>query len=458
MKNYSTILFSVCLLFVGCKFFETTTPNAQVLTAKVFSNAQTANAALGSIIGKLNDDPYISSYHLALFTGLCSDELSTVTIPVLDEMYINKINPQTNIYINGYWKNMYNLIYAANNAYEQCSVSKGLSVPIKKELMAEALFIRAYIYFYLVNLYGPVPLALTTNPEVNRKLFRSPIDTVYKSIISDLNFARTELNEYYVGVDGLTSTEDRFRPNSNTAIALLARVYLYRGKFEDAEMMASLIINNPDYSLASIDSVFLKGNRETIWQLNSNEHNDYNINTWEGNKFILTASPLLTGQQTISSTLLGGFDTRDLRRRNWIGVFSTFYYPFKYKVQKGSRDQKEASVVFRLAEQYLIRAEARAQLGKLSEGLTDLNVIRVRAGIAPLSGLNREQLLTAILKERQKELFVEQGHRWLDLKRTGQVGPVCMRKSPSWNPFMERWPIPPSDILNNGNLVQNEGY
>jgi len=452
MKKYI-----ILLLFIGCKPIKVDPPNNQILTENVFKNEGTANAAMGGIYGKLNDGLYTASYYLALSSGLCSDELTSKLIPELNEMYLNMINPWTNKYINGYWKGMYNLIYAVNNIIEKCSGSDELNEQVKQRLIAEASFVRAYVYFYLVNLYGPVPLVLTTDQNTNKDMSRSAVDKVYDQILKDLLVARAELSERYVGVDGVSPVEERFRPNSFTATALLSRVYLYLGRYSEAEVFAGSIINNEAYALASVDSVFLKGCKETIWLLNS-DNSDNDITTLEGNKFILTSSPLLTGKQTITQSLLAVFEDSDLRKKKWINTFSGFYFPFKYKISRGVDDRKEASVVFRLAEQYLIRAEARAQSGKLLDGMKDLNAIRNRAGLQPLAGLSKEQLLAAIALERQRELFTEQGHRWLDLKRTGQVGAVCLLKSAEWKSFRELWPIPQQDIQNDHNLVQNDGY
>ncbi len=119
-------------------------------------------------------------------------------------------------------------------------------------------------------------------------------------------------------------------------------------------------------------------------------------------------------------------------------------------------------MVLRLAEQYLIRAEARAETGDLTGALDDLNVIRSRAGLANSTASTQEEILAAILHERQTELFTEWGHRWLDLKRTGNVDDVmptvAAEKGGSWETTDQFYPVPLSEIDRNPNLTQTPGY
>ena len=122
----------------------------------------------------------------------------------------------------------------------------------------------------------------------------------------------------------------------------------------------------------------------------------------------------------------------------------------------------EYYMVFRLAEQYLIRAEARVQLGQTSLGITDLNALRNRAGLESIStGLSKEQAVIAVAKERQTELFTEWGHRWFDLKRTGKASGVLSAmpiKQPWKGDYQLLYPIPADEIVRDHFLVQNPNY
>lgn len=124
----------------------------------------------------------------------------------------------------------------------------------------------------------------------------------------------------------------------------------------------------------------------------------------------------------------------------------------------------EYLMLFRLGEQYLIRAEARAHQGNVGEAQNDLNAIRNRAGLPNTTASDTSSLYVAILRERQVELFSELGQRWLDLKRTGKVDEVMQVVTPlkangaNWQSYQQWYPVPYSDIQKNTNLRQNDGY
>jgi hypothetical protein len=153
----------------------------------------------------------------------------------------------------------------------------------------------------------------------------------------------------------------------------------------------------------------------------------------------------------------------DLRRTKWVGEVSdgtqTWYFPFKYKQQFNTGTSLEYSKVFRLAEQYLIRAEARAMTGNISGAQQDLNSVRNRAGLESTTASTSEQLRDAIISERRFELFTEFGHRWFDLRRTGTAEEVLAPIKSGWRNTDLLLPIPESELLANPNLnPQNPGY
>ena len=115
---------------------------------------------------------------------------------------------------------------------------------------------------------------------------------------------------------------------------------------------------------------------------------------------------------------------------------------------------------FRLAEQYLIRAEARAHLNDIEGALADINAIRSRAKVAPVEANTTAEVLMLVEEERRKELFVEgQGHRWFDLKRTSRADAVYSKLDyKKWESHKILLPIPETQILNNAALTQNPGY
>jgi hypothetical protein len=139
------------------------------------------------------------------------------------------------------------------------------------------------------------------------------------------------------------------------------------------------------------------------------------------------------------------------------------FFPNKYKYKTAPGSTIEYSMILRLAEQYLIRAEARVQQNKLSDAIADLNTIRSRAGLGSIDvNSTKDQILTAILHERQVELFTE-AQRWFDLKRFGLIDSVMTVVTPQkggskWDTNQQYYPIPLTDIQNDNNIVQNQGY
>jgi hypothetical protein len=320
---------------------------------------------------------------------------------------------------------------------------------------------------------GDSPLTTTTNPVINSALPRSPVPLVYQQIVADLKEAQQLLNENYQNKDlqNYTGTPERIRPTKWAATALLARTYLYLAEYANAEMEASKIISNKtQFSLLpALNSVFLKNSAEAIWQLQPVQAGQ---NTPDALVFRLpitgpnaNANPVYLNPQ-----ILNAFEQGDLRRYggNWVDSVivsgTTYFYPTKYKATTTSGAATEYLMAFRLAEQFLIRAEARAQQNNIGGAQEDLNTIRTRAGLPNTKANDKTSLLTAVLNERQVEFFTEWGHRWLDLKRSGNVDAVMNVVTPlkangtQWQSYQQLYPVDYNDILKNSNLKQNNGY
>lgn len=458
-----TLIFVCSVTLTACKkFVEIPAPQNELITETVFSGEATANAAVTDIYSQMINDnqvPYFYSY----YTGLLSDELTSYS---LDQdptaFYTNDLNSFSQG-VNDLWSSPFRYLYRANAVIEGVQKSELINSSLKQQLLGEALFIRSFCNFYLVNLFGDIPLIKETDYSVTKGAARVQTDSVYDQIIADLLEAEQLLADNYVGADGISESSERVRPNKWVAKALLARVYLYRQDYTNAETKASELIDNSElfWLEPDLNSVFLANSNESIWQLQPSNLTGYN--TPEGQNYILEGPPE-SGQfrsTTVSEQLLNAFEAGDLRQSTWIGSFDTYYFPNKYKIPWGT-DVSEYSTVFRLAEQYLIRAEARAQLNNISQAQDDLNNIRTRAGLPATTAVDKESLLLAIAHERQVELFTEWGHRWLDIKRTGRANEimsgVTTQKGGSWSSNDQLLPIPQTDRSNNPNLSQNLGY
>jgi len=408
---------------------------------------------------------------MSLLPGMSADEFTLYggsTDLAQIGYYQDDLN-ETNIADQNFWDFIYPDIYIANAAIEGLTNNKALTPQVDQQLLGEAKFMRAFYYFYLVNLYGDVPLVTGTDYKANLLLPRAAQAAVYQQIVADLKDAQSLLSDQYLDATLLTPTPARVRPTKWAATAMLARTYLYLKDWPDAEAEASLIIsNNSTYSLSPLNSVFLENSSEAIWQL---QPVIFGENTVEGSTFILPPSgPNYANTVYLSPSLLNSFEPGDQRYKNWVSSVTdtlgnvpvTYYFPFKYKINAINVPVTEYSMVLRLAEQYLIRAEARAEQGNIPGASADLNVIRSRAGLPNTTAASESALLTAVLHERQVELFSEWGHRWLDLKRTGQVDAVMTIVAPekggAWKTTKQLYPLPLNDLLHDPSLIQNPGY
>jgi hypothetical protein len=294
-------------------------------------------------------------------------------------------------------------------------------------------------------------MPLNTNYKSNAVLSRTPLAAVYTQIIADLTEAASLLKSTYL-------TTDRTRPNAFTARALLARAYLYNQNWSAAEEEASKIIAAGIYSLVpNPNNVFLVASTETIWQLNSA---GLSYNTYEGSQYIPSSATVIPNYAA-TDFLLNAFEPGDARKTAWLKSNvvggKTYYYPAKYKVRTGTAIT-ENPIYFRLAEIYLVRAEARLNQNNLQGAKDDINLVRNRAGLTPTTAATPAALASAIEHERQVEYFAEWGHRWFDLRRWGRVDAVLGAEKTGWQPTDALYPIPVSEIQLNPSLTQNPGY
>jgi starch-binding outer membrane protein, SusD/RagB family len=384
--------------------------------------------------------------------------------------YTNSLT-NSNTVQTDFWNNIYPILYTVNSAIAGLTNNTALTPAVRQQLLGEAKFMRAFCYFYLVSLYGDVPLVTGTDYTVNALLPRTPQSQVWQQIISDLKDAQNMLSTNYLDATLLNTTSQRVRPTSWAATALLARSYLYTQNWDSAQVEATTVINNPTlYNLERLNGVFLANSNEAIWQL---QPVNFGANTQDAQLFIIpSAGPGGSFPVYLNPLLVNAFEPGDQRRTNWVDSVvvspNTYYYAYKYKVDSIPSPVTEYEMILRLGEQYLIRAEAEANGagGGTVASITDLDTIRNRAGLSNYSGAtDQASLLTAILHERQVELFTEWGHRWLDLKRTntvnsvmGSPGNVCAFKGGVWNPDWQWYPIPKYDLQHDPHLVQNSGY
>lgn len=462
MKRKRTLLYAACLAttlsFGACEsFLGIDPPRDRVVAESAFSDAKTAEATvLGVYVSMNNYNSQFASGLLTLLLASASDDYYSA-FTTYDEYKLNNITPSSS-YLDRLWSQPYSYINHCNKIIAGLEASS-LNENVKKQLSAEARFVRAFNYFYLTNLFNKVPLI--TDPDINtaNTIGPSTREQLYDFIIADLKIAESDISDDYASTTPGAEAE-RVRPNKKAVSALLARAYLYKGDWKNAETAATTVINDNRYKvLDDINAVFLKNSQEAIWQLQTVNTTTAGVNTWEG----FTIVPALATSRSyynVYQSTLDAYEANDKRKENWLRPYTvaseTFYMPYKYKVRTGS-PVTEYNMVLRLAEQYLIRAEAFLKQGKTKEAIDDINVIRKRAGLLLLpESLPVDQVTLALEKERHLELLGEWGHRWFDLVRTQRAVTVLSAVKGDFTEADTRIPIAESILLSNNKLEQND--
>jgi hypothetical protein len=456
--NHKLIKFFGLLIiaFFTCNcesFVEVELPDSQITEDIVFNDIGTAEAAMANIYSKLVNDALVcgNSRGISILMGSYADELQTYNSGLFEFLFYQNNLIATNTNVSGIWNTSYNLIYATNAIVEGLKNSS-ISEIDKNRLTGEALFLRAYIHFYLQNLFGEIPYVTTTNYEVNANIEKLGAAELYPLIITDLEEAK--IHSYSGSV-----IIPNHRVGSNAIRSFLARVFLYDKQWEKAEIEANSVIQSGAYHwVDSLEEVFLKNSTGTIWQIKPTNEG---VATQEAQNFVFSMGP--PPSRAMNLSLIDAFELGDLRKEKWVGSVTaddtTWYYPYKYKQNSNEATSSEYSIMIRLEELYLIRAEARLKQGNIDGAKADINKIRNRAGLPDVISDIEEELLDAILQERRIELFSELGHRFFDLKRTDKINAVLSPIKQGWNATDVLLPIPESELLLNPNLLpQNPGY
>lgn len=455
LLQMSTMLV-VFLIFNGCDHFvDVELPPTKLTSTAVFNDKQTATAAMSEIYYQLRSTGILTgrSSGISLKLGLYADELDYYEAEGTGsaDFYNNSVLPTASD-VSTFWKTAYTQIYACNAVIEGVDGTTAILEADKNQLKGEALFVRSLLHFYLENMYGTVPYIATTDYRANSVVGKMGRVEFYNHLIVDLELSAALLTPEYI-------TEDRVRANSYCAKTLLARVFLYNGNWAEASNMASAVLNETQlYSLGALEDTFDKNSTSTILQLMSPSDG---INTDEAATFTFVEAPPYF--VALTSGLMTAFEVGDLRKSNWTQAVTDgsniFYHAFKYKKNQNTGSSVEYPIIFRLADLYLIRSEARAQQGELTGAKDDLNIIRNHAGLGNTTAMTQSDLLFALLKERRVEFFTEYGARFFDLKRTGKLDEALLGVKLGWNNSDKLLPLPESELLLNPKLLpQNDGY
>ncbi len=363
------------------------------------------------------------------------------------------------------WYGDYASILKANLMLEGLPTATVLDEDTRDAYMGAAYTVRASGHYYLVRTFGDVPVITTSDVNKNASLPRMPAAEAWAQVISDLDEAIAILPPTGSG-------EKRYIDTKYIPLALSARVYTTMGNWAKAEAAANEVITDGGYSLEpEVVDIFWRGSNEIIFAAGNTwnfgqEYEDWTILSWDYYPWADFLEPVCVA---LSEELLNSFEPGDKRRSELVFYSNEGNYPNpdnryycrKYLPDMVAVEGKAQDYVFlRLAEMYLIRAEARARQNNLTGAADDLDVIRNRAGLPNTTAATQTDLINAILHERRVELFYEGGSRWDDLVRTGTADAVlsALPWKTDWDAYKTLWPIPYDQIKLNDALLQNPGY
>ncbi|WP_441000020.1 RagB/SusD family nutrient uptake outer membrane protein [Fodinibius sp. SL11] len=463
--KYLNIIFLIAFITAsGCDVLNQE-PQTAISEENAIRDLKSANAALNGLYSQLQSSDYYGS-NIQIISDVTSDVSESVgTWDFYREMDTYVTSPG-NLENRNLWSQAYSTINHANNIIAEVENLDNITQENKDQILGEAYFIRSLAFFDLTRTFGGAPgeagtmgIPLPTEPsrQIDENSFpeRASIEASYNQVQSDLQAAENRLTGY--------SSPNRV---SEAAVqALFSRLYLYTQEFGLAEQYATDVIVNQNFELVeNFADIFITENTaEAIFELSFNTTDPNDIRFW-----YYPSSGGGRGDIALHKDYAEMVMSRSNDERGDLIAFDTnvgVYYPTKYQ-KSGSDDNIQ---ILRLAEMYLNRAEARArkQTPDITGALTDLNEIRNRAGLQDTAGTGvdeQQEVLQAIEKERGIE-FIEEGHRWYDLVRTGRAIDVLTNIDRTngepvslTNSGRMVFPIPSRDIDANENLEQNEAY
>lgn len=440
---------AVTFTLSSCEKFLEIDPRISTSDQVTINDENSAHTAVRGIYNQLQSDGYYG-YTFQTIGFFSGDNIEYTGSQIVNQSLTNHSVRADLPVLATAWSAIYNTINRANNVIAKVpalSVTPTFTDAVRNQLVGEAYFLRALSYFDLGRTWGGVQLVLvpTSSSSNLENLKRSSLADTYRQVLADLIKAE-EL---------LPNSTNRIRATRKTVWALRARYHLYREEWKEAITYASKLIDDKsNYNLLTPYSSFFadnaSGTNESILELyyTTNVVNtqayQWQPSTKGGVGWIRPSMGIVnllnnksiagTRQSLISKVVLNGVD-------NWFG---NLYY---------RTNGTDPAFMIRIAELYLIRAEAYAQDNDIAKSLADLNVIRKRADIQELNIADKATLLLAIEQENRIE-FAFENHRWYDLVRTRRAKTVLGIDED----FRLLLPIPYAQILIDKNLEQNPQY
>ncbi|HEX8022828.1 RagB/SusD family nutrient uptake outer membrane protein [Mucilaginibacter sp.] len=451
MKLLKTLKYTIPVLslvtLASCKKFLEVQPKDSVSDSQTIVDRASAETAVRGIYRALSADNYYGVNFVSV-GYLSGDNIQWTGSQSIVQQFIDHNVKADNATVSGIWLAIYTTINRANYVIAKLPgvTDATLTTAERNQLLGEAYFIRALCYFDLARTWGGVQIVTTPTISATDKngIKRSTVEQTYAQVLSDLNAAEPLLP--------LPTAQNPVRANKETVYALKARYYLYQKDWTNAENYATLVLGDTqNYSLLKPYSAWFANNvvgtKESVFELAySATYTNGHRGQWQppANSGTRQWAPNSTFLALVNDPTIGGNRSALVAKTSAGLWYGNLYY---------RSPATDPAYIIRIAEEYLIRSEARAQLNKLGDALTDLNAVRDRAGLTATTAVSQADILLAIENERRIEFALE-GHRWFDLVRTGRAAAVLGVTDTKKNIL----PIPVDQLNVDPALTQNPGY
>lgn len=449
MKNLMLYI-AMLLVFAACELTDVldNEPPNNLVPENVISDERDAEALLNGVYSQIISR--VSSYYYMDYESIPSALIGTMSRSGFGNSHAQFSENDLffdNTVVRDFWLAFYRVIDQANNVIRLTTdfPDNQFSGDNKAEILGEAYFLRAMATFDALRYYGQyfdtssnLGIVLRTEPSnfVTREKSRSSVADCYALILADLDFAIANAPDFSV----------TYRASKTAAKALKARVLLFQGEYASAATLAEEVITEGTRTLeADFESVFSNGlgSSEMILMTHRDENSDVDQNNrkrfYAGRAGTTWFATLMDGDPRQPFTYTSTASAVGLKVNNLDNFRPTYY--------------------IRLAEMYLIQAEALASSGAtLAESKAPLDIIRNRAGIGDSPATTIDELRSDIFDEIVKELAFENGSEWFAAIRLDQASTLKPGITSS-NQYI--LPIPEEEINGNGGITlgdQNPGY
>lgn len=427
---------------------------------------------LTGVYGMHTDFSYAFSY-LGI-TEMISDNADKGSSPTdsgTDKRELDNLtHTSSSVSVRAMWTQWYKTIGRASQTIALTQEYTGQSAAPAQRVIAEAKFLRALNYFWLVRSFGDVPLQHID------LIDRAPASEVYAYIEQDLTEAIAALpnkNEY--------SNLDVGRASKGSAQGLLAKVYLYQEKWQQAADMANNLITSGQYDLepdyATVWRASSENGPESVFEIQARgEIPQHGVQQYSQTQGARGPSGWGWGFNSPSQNLEDAFNAEgDVIRRDATIIFAgetlfdgrevsasvenPRYNEKAYSSANAGQSDGDKNVrILRFSEILLIRAEALNELGQSAAALVPLNRVRARVNLPAVTTTDQTSLRPLIWKERRLELAMEHD-RFYDLVRTGQAKTALAADGKTFiEGKHELFPIPNDQLVQTPEMTQNPGW